>query len=717
VTKTPNLTFIKQFLTAPFFLLIANTIWLLLSVSSQLRQPGYLNDSAMHEEMVRFAAQRIENGHFPNASWFPYLNLGSPHFLHYQALGANLAGIIGTFINPITVFSFSTYLCLSFFPIVIYLSMRILQFDKLTSAFAAICSDFISSVPAIGYEQKAYIWVGYGLWAQLLASMFMPIAISLIFRALEDRRYFLSAAISSALTICLHFESGYFPLAALVIFPFLEFKDLFKRLFNAAILFAIIMAMTLWEIGPLLLYSKWAAVNELLSSTPLVNGYGAKQVLTWLVDGKAFDYLRFPIITILAAIGFISCVINIKTNRYVRPIVALFIGSLLIEFGPKTWGALVDIIPGHTDIFFRRFQMGEDLAAIYFSAIGLRVLFDILKFLAKKLASALQLGEASITVRKLSQILGLLFLVLVLYPGWSYIRNLDGYNAAYIDNQISQESIFQSYIYPIIAYVKAHPTGRTYAGSPTNWGNNFLAGQIQVYKLLANYDVDEVGFTLRTASLMSGPEAYFNEDEYGDYKLFGISYILCPRNMTPPVKSTEIMAKGPYKLMKVPDSGYFSVMNLIGTIGENRKTVTPISPQILSSPMLNDQADYAVIWDSNQKSEITANSNPSLSYSVLEERPDLFNGQGFIKVRLKSTATVILSASYDPGWQVYVDNKKVPTVIVAPAVVGVNVSKGTHNIQFVYVGYQYYWILFILCSLGIVSALVLTIISFTKQRP
>ena len=40
-------------------------------------------------------AARLRAGHLPLTSWFPYLGLGSPQFLHYQSLPAMIAGALG----------------------------------------------------------------------------------------------------------------------------------------------------------------------------------------------------------------------------------------------------------------------------------------------------------------------------------------------------------------------------------------------------------------------------------------------------------------------------------------------------------------------------------------------------------------------------------------------------------------------------------------------
>jgi uncharacterized membrane protein YfhO len=65
-------------------------------------------------------------------------------------------------------------------------------------------------------------------------------------------------------------------------------------------------------------------------------------------------------------------------------------------------------------------------------------------------------------------------------------------------------------------------------------------------------------------------------------------------------------------------------------------------------------------------------------------------------VKTNRRATVVLSASYDPGWKVTVDGHPEPTVMVAPALVGVDVGPGVHAVRFSYGGYGRYNLLFLL---------------------
>ena len=80
----------------------------------------------------------------------------------------------------------------------------------------------------------------------------------------------------------------------------------------------------------------------------------------------------------------------------------------------------------------------------------------------------------------------------------------------------------------LIAIVKRDGGGRVYAGMPSNWGAAFTVGAVPVFKYLESRDVDEVGYTLRTASLMTDPEYYFDERNPSDYRLFGIRYLILP---------------------------------------------------------------------------------------------------------------------------------------------------------------------------------------------
>jgi uncharacterized membrane protein len=136
----------------------------------------YLNDSSLHEQMVRFATAQLRAGHLPLASWFPFLGEGSPQFLHYQSLPAILTGAVGLVTGPDVAFRWSLYLLLSLWPVSVYVSARGFGAARPAAAASAAMAPFLVSATGVGYEQHAYLWNGFGVWTQLWAMWTLPLA-------------------------------------------------------------------------------------------------------------------------------------------------------------------------------------------------------------------------------------------------------------------------------------------------------------------------------------------------------------------------------------------------------------------------------------------------------------------------------------------------------------------------------------------------------------
>jgi len=85
----------------PQWLVVAAAVlWNYWWLRSETVTVATLDDSSVHEQMVRFAAARLRAGHLPQTSWFPYLGLGSPQFLHYQSLPSTVTGAVGIVVGP-----------------------------------------------------------------------------------------------------------------------------------------------------------------------------------------------------------------------------------------------------------------------------------------------------------------------------------------------------------------------------------------------------------------------------------------------------------------------------------------------------------------------------------------------------------------------------------------------------------------------------------------
>src|SRR5580658_460900 len=411
----------------PWSIVAAAVGWNLASLRALTVGVAYLDDNSLHEQMVRFATARLRAGHLPLTSWFPFLGEGSPQFLHYQSLPAIVTGLAGLAVGPDVAFRWSLYLLLSLWPISVYLSARAFGAGRPAAAASAAMAPFLVSATGVGYEQHAYVWTGFGVWTQLWASWTLPLAWGWSWRAIRDGRGYVGAVLLTALTVALHFETGYLALSVLIVWPFLAGRPLVTRLRRAAVLLGGSLLASAWVIVPLLTQRSWAAVNEPLQGSGLVNGYGARQVLHWLGSGQLLDSGRLPVVTVFAALGLGLAWLAWSSSPDGRALLAALAVCLLFAFGRTTFGPLVDVIPGSADLFFRRCMMGVQLAALLLAGRGAAWLA----------ARCVRLLEARVPrwPPSLSLAAVLVAAAAVLTPGWLQLGTYDRNDGAAIAAQ------------------------------------------------------------------------------------------------------------------------------------------------------------------------------------------------------------------------------------------------------------------------------------------
>jgi len=689
----------------------ATVLWSLWELRATVLPAQFLDDSALHEQMVRFAAARLGAGHDPLTSWFPYLGLGSPQFVHYQSTPAILTGLAGLVAGPDTAFRWSLYLLWCLWPVAIYGSARVFGLGRRAAALAAVVAPLLHSVPGIGYEQHAYLWAGFGVWTQLWASWALPFAWALTWRAMADKRFIAPAAALVALTAAFHYETGYLALGAIVILPFLVPAGLRARLARAAALLAAALLASAWVIVPLLVYARWAGINQALAAGPSASGYGARVTLGWLVTGKLLDEGHLPVISLLAAAGLAAAVTGWRRAGPERALLALLAGCLLLSFGRTTFGPLTGVIPGHADLFFRRFLMGGQLAAIYLAGLGAaaaaaqgqRLAAACARFLTTRQLAWLSWAPATVLTMT-----ALAYLV----PAWQYLDTYDAVNAAGISAQLAAQHQDETHITALAAVIRRHGGGRAYAGSPADWGQYFRAGAVPMYQYLDSLDIDEVGYTLRTASLMSQPEYHFDPASPGDYALFGIRYLILPSPQAAPAPplppgAVLILRNSLLRVYELPASSCIRLADTTGSITADRADIGSQTLPYLQSA-LPGQARYLTVAYAGARAAAptlparTRAAGPA--GTVLTSRADLADGTASAVARLRRRAVVVLSASFDPGWSVTVDGHRAAAQMVAPALVGVAVPPGTHHITFGYTGFGGYPGLLALAVLDLLAA-------------
>jgi hypothetical protein len=677
----------------PWSIVAAAVGWNLVSLRALTLGVAYLDDSSLHEQMVRFATAQLRAGRLPLTSWFPFLGEGSPQFLHYQSLPAIVTGLVGTTVGPDVAFRWSLYLLLSLWPISVYLSARAFGAGRPAAAASAAMAPFLMSATGVGYEQHAYVWTGFGVWTQLWAMWTLPLAWGWSWRAIRDGRGYLGAIVLTALTVALHFETGYLALSVLLVWPLAAGRPLVARLRRAAVLLGGSLLAAAWVIVPLVEQRRWAAVNEPLQGSGLVNGYGARDVLHWLVSGQLLDSGRLPVVTAFAALGFGLAWLAWSSAADARALLAALAVCLLFAFGRTTFGSLVDVIPGAADLFFRRFTMGVQLAALLLAGQGAAWLA----------ARCVRLLEARVPgwPPGLSPAAVLLAGVAVLAPAWLQLGLYDRQDGAAIAAQRRADNTEGADVDRLVAAIERDGGGRTYAGMPSNWGQDFTVGAVPVFKYLESRDVDEVGYTLRTASLMTGPEYFFDDRDPSDYRLFGIRYLILPARGQPPVRARLAMRSGPYWLWTIGGAGYVQAGRIVGEISANRTNVGARSVRLLRSGLAADGAYLGVRYGSGGggNGPLPTVRSQSSAGEVSAERADLDDGEASATVRMRRPGVAVLSASYDPGWTATVNGRRRPIRMVAPALVAVDVPAGTDHVVFRFYGYGDYPALLALCGL------------------
>ena len=678
-------------------------IFNLWSLRAERLSVAYPNDSGMHLQMTTLATNLLRHGISPFDHWYPLLSLGSPFFVQYQSFSASLTGALSIVFGPHATFAWTLYLLLSLWPLCVYWSARLLSWGRWESTIAAALSPLIFTVTGRGFGHQSYVWIGSGLWSQLWAMWTLPLAWAFSWRYISQRKSLVAAIAMLSLTIAFHFLSAYLAGLTLAVWILIRPSQFFARALRALLLGAAALLSTGWVTLPLFLHSKWLAVNQFQVGTPINDSYGARRVLSWLFTGQIYDWHRLPIITVLTGIGLVVCATRWSYDERGRALVGAWLLSLILFFGRPTLGPLLKILPGNQSLLLQRYIMGVHLAGLMLAGVG-AVWTSV--FLYRQLASRATTVVAS--GRRL--LLGsspwmrapliIAIVVAILTPAWTQISTYDGYSGSWIRYQRNVAPTQGADVNSLVALAATRGGGRIYAGMPSNWGHHFYVGAVPVYIYLEQLNVDAVGFTLRTSGLMTDPEAYFDEYQPGDYAAFGVHYTILPVGHAPPVTATLLKTAGPYRLWMVNSaraSALIQVVDTYGTITANNANLGTRTTSFLQSS-LPTRAVYSTIAYSGQAAAVPTLTSLAHQHGiagvVVSQRQDLVYGQSARATLVaRRNSVVLLKVAYDPGWHATVDGRARPTIMLAPALLGVEVSAGRHVVVFTYHGYGGYGVL------------------------
>ena len=694
-----------------FFAIVFNAVFLI----GEITVPTFsLNDEVLHLTATQDASLALRQNLDPTDFWLAQIGLGFPLFHYYQHLPQAVLAVLdqGTsnFLPLSRLFDISRYLLLVFFPLSVYLAMRRFDFDYVAAGLSAIIASLFSTNGLYGIEYGSYIWRGFGLYTQLWAMFFLPIALAEIYRTIKKEGSWFWPVFLSAIVLLSNLLYGYILVVSAILFVFLtpDKVEIFSRFKRLAGIFILTALVTAFFFVPFILdftYLNRSGWEELFK----YNSFGAIVVLKNLFTGNLLDYGRFPVLTLVFFLAVLAVITQWKQEKY-RLLLIITFFWMLIYFGRPTWGELLNILPFSQDLHFHRFISGFQMGAVMLTGAGISLLWIWVKKFSLKNPSY-----------KIPIIAGIVFLLLLspvfLERAHFYQQNTQ-WKAA---NQNAFLSKSQE-ILEITDTLKNLPPGRVYAGMPADFGNDprYKIGFVPLYAIFPQLDLDSFGYAYSAFPLSTDVRLSFNTAKPEQYNLFNIRYVVLHETQRPPDFYSKIREFEDFTLYEIPTTGYFDVVDVPAIFYGDKNNFYYPNAKWLSSP-LTALKQYPIL-ELGDKPENTYGL-PVFSFKEVDDqllsnliRPQPEGGEivqetmSVNEYRAEFVANresyLMLKTNYHPGWDVTLDNKKVVPVMLAPGFTGIKAAPGTHQVVFSYQPPSYRLPLFIL------SVLVLVLLGF-----
>ena len=648
-----------------------------------------LNDDAFHYLLVQRASEALANGENPFDHWVPELELGFPQFSYYQHL-PHLAVIfvhrlLLKQVDLFTLFNLIRYLLLICFPVTVYWSMRRMGFSAVAGAIGSAVSTLLSSNYGYGLEHGSYTWHGYGMYTQLWAMHLSFITLACLHHLLEQGKGYVAAIIACSALILSHLVYAYLiAIAAIGLFLFgLNLKNGRPRWVRFMITALLVGGVTSYFWFPFLIYQKYLGASPYLQRWKY-DSFGAADILTRLVNGDLLDYGRYPVLTLLLALGVASALLS--RIRLARLTLLFFVVWLLFFFGRYTWGRLADLLPMHEGLLFHRFIGGVHLAAILLIGIGGEWLWH-------RLSSIPEPGRALIT--------GVIIFALII-PAIKERQRDCTLNKQWMERTREALETDQD-AQTILLTLKKLPPGRAYAGLREKWGKQLNIGDLYFYNLLTFHRIDAVLPPYQSLSLSSDLIWHFDDQNPNHYNLFNVRYVVAPKNLEMPGFLRLIKETFRYKLYQVETSGYaqFATLSRMMRLDSQSSLISENRSWLLSGEPGVGRFVRFEYRGRNIGSEGLTKQASSGSGRIMEEQ--VFPGRFDLRVECQEASALVLKMTYHPNWRVTVDGHEVQTVMVSPSFIGFEIPAGDHSVHAEYRSPIYKTILLILGACVIVA--------------
>lgn len=658
----------------PFGLVALAVVYGLVIYHGELSPPVHLNDSGMHLSMTRWAANRLREGHNPFDGWYPYLGVGFPQTHHYQSLPHVVTAFVGLVIGVSTAYNWSLFLLLAGWPVALYVSARLLGFERLEAACVGLVAPVVISTTNYGYEAGSYTWAGYGIWPQLWAMWLLPITLGLAHQSLRGRLHPAIPAAALAATVACHFITGWLALALVGVLPLLDIRRVRDRAARMARMLLGALGLLAWVLLPLWLDGAGADYTGYGDGNVFNDSHGARKILGWLVRGELFDTKRVPVVTVLAAIGLVVAARKARDHVGHRVVLLISAASLVLFFGRPTLGPLLDLLPLGDQLFYPRFILGVHLGGVLLAGVGLAAALTVLTRQLSRFGPPLLAGAVVAVMA---------FIATLDATSDRAIRERDARNlmSAQDGASSSDGADFDRLLDRI-----PPGSGRVYAGTSYNWGRTYLVGFVPAYAVLLARDVESVGFLLRVSSLGTMAEEPFNEANPADYAALGVAWLVAPADREPPVPATLVATEGRHRLFAVPTPGYAEVVDVAGVADADPDTIRTVGRVTTAAvePVFRTAARPLIRWRGEAGEPPAAPAAVGSPGEVVTGAVQSEEGRFSFDVQAARDAYLAVAVSWHPRLQATVDGDRVDVSVIAPGTAGVPVPAGRHVVKVAY---------------------------------
>jgi hypothetical protein len=460
-------------------------------------------------------------------------------------------------------------------------------------------------------------------------------------------------------------------------------KVMWRRWRRLIILLLLVAGVTSYFLVPFFLDRPYLNIS-VWDKASRYDSFGLVWVLNALATGDLFDFGRFPSLSILVGVGFVICLLRWREDRYLIP-VTIFLVWLTLYFGRATWGELIDLLPLSRDLFMVRFIAGVHLGGIYLMAVALATPW---RWAISRRNVVYLLIPLSLTL-------------LILLPVYQErISELALHDLALERNQQALAAQNQD-LNSLVDRLKKLPPGRVYAGQIhsviTHWGERYRVGDsVSVFHLLLAENLDMMGVVYHRYSLNSDLEMIFDENQWEQYNLYNVRYVVAPEGLKFPDFVKPLQQFGRHRLYQVQTTGYFDLVGSDLAFAGGRSDLFPAASSWLASGLPGiKQHPTVLIGRSTKKGERSAPLSEAVKVIPTVEavagpiRGEVLSedvGSNFFvaDVAVERSSLLLLKASYHPNCRATVDGVETDTVMLMPSFVGVPLTPGRHQVRLEY---------------------------------